>query len=84
MEPERVPPVCAHHDDQQYVLEVVSEAQSRAAEQGEVSLQELREKEIYSVKFDCNTHTHKHAQLWTGAHKLASEEEPVWTHSHTC
>lgn len=40
-----MPPVCAwtHHDDQQNVLEVISEAQRGAAEQGEVSLQELRD-----------------------------------------
>lgn len=30
-----------HHDDQQNILEVVSEAQCVAAEQGKVSLQEL-------------------------------------------
>ena len=34
---------CTHHDDQQNILEVVSEAQCGAAEQGEVSLQELRD-----------------------------------------
>lgn len=39
------PPVCvrAHHDDQQNVLEVVSEAQCGAAEQSKVSLQELQD-----------------------------------------
>lgn len=49
---------CAHHDDQQNILEVVSEAQSVAAEQSKVSLQELQIKTqgLNSVKFYCVTH----------------------------
>lgn len=40
--------ICTHHDDQQDVLEVIPEAQSVGAEQGEVSLQELRVKQRHS------------------------------------
>lgn len=42
--------VCTHHDGQQNILEVVSETQRVAAEQGKVSLQELQdETEGHSV-----------------------------------
>lgn len=77
----KMPPVCAwtHHDDQQNVLEVISEAQRGAAEQGEVSLQELRDEstDTRSVRFYClNTQTYKTrraptlqalSKLWLGA-----------------
>lgn len=34
--------MCSYHDDQQDILEVIPEAQSGAAEQSEVSFQELQ------------------------------------------
>lgn len=46
-----------HHDDQQNILEIVSETQCVAAEQGKVSLQELWMKHRDSVKLLMPKHT---------------------------
>lgn len=52
--------VYTHHDDQQNILEVISEAQRVAAEQSKVSLQELRAKHRDSFKFLLPKQTNKH------------------------
>ena len=60
----KMPPVCVcvctHHDDQQYILEVVPEAQCGAAEQREVSLQELQDGAQRHTQSNSTARTHKY------------------------
>lgn len=53
-----------HHDDQQNILEVVSEAQCVAAEQGKVSFQELGDEaqRLSQILYRINKHTHASGQ----------------------
>lgn len=55
--------MCSYHDDQQDILEVIPEAQSGAAEQSEVSFQELQKGAQWINHIHMHTHTYEHNNL---------------------